>query len=216
MNITMNTVEDDNILKIDTNPYKDGPAINIEIETFDLIEDTHPVMHTYLQDFDFENPPVDPMKFASSLVETCKKHRGLGLSANQCGFYYRVFVMGNDDNYVAFFNPQLLSYSEETTKMEEGCLSFKDLFLNIERPTSITVSYQDYTGEHKTATFTGMTARCFQHELDHMHGICYTNRVKPLALQMAHKKKQKIALQRRKLQKRMTNLVKDRFNANKF
>jgi peptide deformylase len=124
--------------------------------------------------------------------------------------------MGQEDNYVAFFNPSLLTYTPNTTKMEEGCLSFPDLFLQVERPESITVEYQDYTGERKTATFTGMTARCFQHELDHMHGICYTNRVKPLALQMAHKKKQKIALQRRKLQKRMTTLVKDRFNANKF
>jgi peptide deformylase len=216
MNITMNTIEDDNILKIDTNPYKTSPAINVEIETFELIEDTHPALHTYLQDFDFENPPVDPMKFASSLVETCKKHRGLGLSANQCGFYHRVFVMGQDDNYVAFFNPVLLSYSPSTIKMEEGCLSFRDLFLNIERPEQISVQYQDYTGAVKTATFSGLTARCFQHELDHMHGICYTNRIKPLALQMAHKKKQKLANQRRKVQKRLTTLVKDKFNANKF
>jgi peptide deformylase len=100
--------------------------------------------------------------------------------------------------------------------MEEGCLSYMDLFLNIERPISIMVSYQDFTGEKKTAQFAGLTARCFQHELDHMNGIVYTTHVKPLAMEMAYKKRTKLAQQRRKLQEQMINKVKEKFNVKRF
>ena len=77
------------------------------VPTFDLVPETHPILKQVMPEFDFANPPVNPAEFASSLVETCKKYNGYGLSANQCGFPYRVFVMGTDDNYVAFFNPKV-------------------------------------------------------------------------------------------------------------
>jgi peptide deformylase len=205
----------DGVLKIDTgaNLTRVEPK---SIEIFELVSNSHSALHTVTQNFDFANPPVNSNKFASSLVETCKKYNALGLSANQCGFNYRVFVAGYGDSYVAFFNPVIVSVSEETSKMEEGCLSFPDLFLNVERPSGIEVIYQDFSGAEKTAKFTGLTARCFQHELDHMNGVCYTEKVKPLAMQMALKKKAKLTLQRKHLQKKMINTVKAQFNANKF
>lgn len=181
----------------------------VQIEIFPLVPETHPALKMKLQEFDFTNPPVDPNKFASSLVETCKKHNGLGLSANQCGYEYRVFVMGSGDNYVAFFNPEITWVSEDKSKMEEGCLSFLDLFLNVERPNTIKVKYQDFTGSVKETTFTGLTARCYQHELDHMNGIVYTHHAKPLAMQMAMKKRTKLTEQRRKLRNQLMNKVKN-------
>ena len=162
-----------------------------KLKTFDLVELNSPVLHQVLPDFDFEKPPVDPNGFASSLVETCKQHNGLGLSANQCGFTHRVFVMGADEEYVAYFNPKLIS-SDGEAHMEEGCLSFPLLMLKMTRPRSVVVEYQDYTGTKHTKTFDGMTARCFLHELEHMNGIMYTQRVKPLALQFGLKKLEKI------------------------
>jgi peptide deformylase len=117
---------------------------------------------------------------------------------------------------VAFFNPEITWSSEEKIKMEEGCLTYLDLFLNIERPISIMVRYQDFNGEKKTAQFAGLTARCFQHELDHMNGIVYTMHVKPLAMQMAVKKRSKLANQRRKLQEQMIKKVKEKFNVQRF
>lgn len=193
---------DNDIIRIDTNPYKDE-RITTLVETFSLVPETHPALKKVLPIFDFKTPPVDPNKFASSLVETCKKHNGLGLSANQCGYEYRVFVMGSGDNFVAFFNPEIIWKSEETLKMEEGCLSFLDLFINVERPISIKVKYQDFTGETKETMFTGLTARCFQHELDHMNGIVYTHLAKPLALQMAIKKRKKLTEKRQQLKKQL-------------
>jgi peptide deformylase len=212
----MSEVKND-VIVFDTDAWKnDLPAIRKKVEIFPLVPETHPALKMRLPEFDFTNATVNASEFASSLVETCKKHNGLGLSANQCGYNYRVFVMGTGDEYVAFFNPKILSQSEDTSKMEEGCLSYMDLFLNIERPNIIEVEYQDFTGAVKTAKFAGLTARCFQHELDHMNGIVYTMHVKPLAMQMAMKKRSKLADKRRKIQQQMINKVKEKFNVNRF
>jgi peptide deformylase len=66
------------------------------------------------------------------------------------------------------------------------------LGLHITRAQLITVEYHDFTGTKREATFSGISARCFQHELDHMNGIVYTQRVKPMALQMGVKKRNKM------------------------
>ena len=169
------------------------PSQPEQIQIFDLVPEDHYVLKKVLPEFDFDNPPVNPTEFASSLVETCKHNKGIGLSANQCGFEYRVFVMGANNDYVAFFNPKIISKSMNETHMIEGCLSFPLLGLRITRPESIAVEYQDYKGEKREATFYGLSARCFQHEMDHMDGIIFTQRVKTLALALGLKKRKKLA-----------------------
>lgn len=177
------------VIVIDTNPYKDDKP---KVKILPLVPETHPALRMKLKEFDFANPPIDPDFLASSLVETCKSHNGLGLSANQCGYEYRVFVAGHGDNFVSFFNPKVIWESEELSKMEEGCLSFKHLFLPIERPQSIELQYQDFTGKPHQAKFSGLTARCILHELDHLNGIVYTSKVKPMTLHMSMKKRNKV------------------------
>ena len=183
----MNTT--DNIVLYDT--AEKVKQSQPQIETFDLVDPTHPALHKALPEFDFDNAPINPDDFASSLVETCKKHDGLGLSANQCGFEHRVFVMGAGNDYIACFNPKIIE-SKDEAHMEEGCLSFPLLMLKITRPKIIKVEYQDFTGVKREATFDGISARVFLHELDHMNGIVYTSRVKPLAFQFGLKKLNKI------------------------
>jgi peptide deformylase len=192
----MSEIKDDDIIVINTE--KETQVVEQKAEIFQLVHEEHPLLKQALLEFDFEKPPVDPVKFASSLVETCKLHHGLGLSANQCGFPYRVFVMGSEDNFVAFFNPEIINISKQEVHMIEGCLSFPFLGLRITRPAEIGVRYQDYTGEWKGTTLSGISARCFQHELDHMNGVVYTQRVKPMALQSGMQKRNKI-LKRLKL-----------------
>jgi peptide deformylase len=184
----MNTTDD--IILYDTQESLKVKPQKQELTIFKLVSEDDPILKKQLLEFDFSNPPVDPNNFASSLVETCKKYNGYGLSANQCGFEHRVFVMGAGDEYVAYFNPKVIE-SEGESHIEEGCLSFPLLGLRITRPKKITVEYQDFTGQSHTKTFDGITARCFLHELDHMNGIVYTNRVKPLALAMGLKKRNK-------------------------
>jgi peptide deformylase len=162
-----------------------------QAEIFQLLREDHPILLEKMPQFDFDKPPVDPIKFASTLVDTCKYYRGYGLSANQCGFKYNVFVMGTNDDYVAFYNPKIVS-SKGEIHLAEGCLSFPLLGLHITRAEMIDIEYQDYNGVLRQATYSGISARCFQHELDHMHGIVYTQRVKPMALQMGIKKRNKL------------------------
>jgi peptide deformylase len=100
--------------------------------------------------------------------------------------------MGAGKDYVAFFNPVLLAASTEESHMMEGCLSFPYLGLRITRPSGVVVQYQDFNGEVHRANFTGISARCFLHELDHLNGIVYTDRCKPLALKQGMKKRNKI------------------------
>ena len=178
----------DDTIVIDTST---GTQTVEKIETFDLVPETDPILKQVLPEFDFDTAPINTTDFASSMVETCKKYNGYGLSANQCGFPYRMFVMGAGEEYVAFFNPVLMK-TEGEVHMKEACLSFPGLSLNITRPEWIWVKYQDYTGEWKEAHYVGMSARCWLHELDHMDGIVYTTRSKPLALQSGLKKRTKV------------------------
>jgi peptide deformylase len=181
----------DGVIKIDTSEGLMQAFEEKKFDVFKVLPDTHPALHQVLPEFDFSKPPVEPNWFASSLVETCRAYNGMGLSANQCGYNHRVFVMGSGENFVAFYNPKIVKTEGETV-MEEGCLSFPLLTFKIKRAEQIWVEYQDFTGAKKEAHYIGLTARCFQHELDHMNGIVYTSKVKPLAMQMALKKRAKI------------------------
>lgn len=170
---------------------KGNQVVQQHIETFDLVPESDPILKEVLPEFDFENAVINPADFASSMVETCIKNNGYGLSANQCGFNHRMFVMGAGSEYVAFYNPKLIK-TEGEIHMQEACLSFPGLGLRITRPEKIWVEYQDYNGIKKEAHYVGISARCWLHELDHMNGIVYTAKAKPLALQSGMKKRAKI------------------------
>ena len=191
------------LIKFDTTSDE---KIVIETKILDLVPENDPILKQVIPEFDFDNPPIDPTDLSSQLVETCKEHKGHGLSANQCGLNYRVFVMGAENEYIACFNPQIIAASSEMIHMVEGCLSFPMLALRITRPAGVVVDYQDWTGKHHQANFVGISARCFLHELDHMNGIVYTEKVKPLALQQGLKKRAKINGMLKKAQKKLDTL----------
>jgi peptide deformylase len=123
-------------------------------------------------------------------------NHGIGLAANQIGLAKRVFVIGsrNIDGFpepFAVFNPQVLRVSEEQELMKEGCLSYPDLWLSIKRPAVIEVEYQDSKGNTHEVAMSGLIARCFQHELDHLNGVCFVDIVSPMKLQLALNKLRK-------------------------
>jgi peptide deformylase len=89
---------------------------------------------------------------------------------------------------MAVFNPKILEVSKDTELFKEGCLSYPDLWLTIKRPTAIIAEYQNSQGEVITAEMDGLIARCFQHEFDHLKGICFVDRVSQMKLQLAMKK----------------------------
>jgi peptide deformylase len=91
----------------------------------------------------------------------------------------------------AVFNPRILEASSELVLDREGCLSYPDLFLTIKRPTWIIAEYQDSEGNLKEIKVDGYLGKCFQHELDHLDGICFVDRVSQMKLQLAMKKLRK-------------------------
>jgi peptide deformylase len=89
------------------------------------------------------------------------------------------------------FNPKVLATSNTSQTGQEGCLSFPDLWLDITRPKEIVSEYFDITGKECIITLSDLDARCFLHELDHLNGICFTDKMSPLKLALAIKKTKK-------------------------
>ena len=145
----------------------------------------------------------DRKELSDKMFKTMNKYSGLGLSANQCGLPFRMFVMGDNlllenRRKITAFNPKIipklptdLRYREQVL-MKEGCLTFPFLFLNISRPRIVEVEYEDIDGKVIKEDLDGMFSRIYQHEYDHMQGIVFTDRVSKLKLDMAKKKQMKM------------------------
>ena len=124
---------------------------------------------------------LDRGKLSYTLTENMFHHNGVGLSANQIGIKERAFVMISDiesQDTLTCFNPKIVKESKEMVTMEEGCLSYPEVFLDIVRPETIVVKYEDEGKELHKIKLTGFIARIFQHEYDHMEGIDFTQRTK--------------------------------------
>ena len=122
---------------------------------------------------------------------------GIGLAANQVGLAKRVFVMGSNNIEgfpapFALFNPRIIEASSEMVLDREGCLSYPGLFLTINRAEWIVAEYQDSQGNTKEVKIDGYLAKCFQHELDHLDGICFVDKVSQMKLNLAMKKLRKV------------------------
>ena len=122
---------------------------------------------------------LDRSKLSYTLNENMFHHNGVGLSANQIGMDERVFVMMIDmdlQETITCFNPKIIKESKDKVVMEEGCLSYPELFLDVSRPSSIIVKYEDEGKNIIKRKLKGYSARIFQHEYDHMEGIDFTQR----------------------------------------
>ena len=142
------------------------------------------------------NQDGDAEQLEKGMCEFMVKNFGIGLAANQIGMTKDVFVMGsyNIEGFpkpFAVFNPRIISVSDETELFKEGCLSFPGLWLNIKRPKKIQVQYQNSRGDLIDAEMDGLIARCFQHEYDHLKGICFVDIVSPMKLKLAMQKLRK-------------------------
>ena len=134
----------------------------------------------------------DIEKFESDMIKLMLDERGMGLAANQIGVTKRFFAIGHDsfdtfEKPVIIWNPQIIMQSKEKVIDVEGCLSFKDIFVKVERPETIEVQYETTKGQTKYARLEGMESKCFQHEHDHLEGITFNQRVSKLRWQMAKK-----------------------------
>ena len=144
--------------------------------------------------FDFKNPVVDPFVLVKELKEAMFTHNGLGVSANQLGYDARVFAMRGEtkEDSLICFNPDIEEYSENMNTMEEGCLSIPDVYARVVRPAEVSITFQNELQEDKKETADELTARVYQHEMDHLNGILFVDRIGPLARTRAFEKAKKI------------------------
>jgi len=138
----------------------------------------------------------DAEQLEKSMCEFMIAAGGIGLAANQIGLTKRVFVMGSNNipgfpAPFALFNPRIIESSKEIVLDQEGCLSYPGLYLKIKRPSWVVAAYQDCKGTVREIKIDGYLSKCFQHELDHLDGVCFVDKVSQLKLNLAMKKLRK-------------------------
>ena len=142
----------------------------------ELVDPEHQLFHHRIQSCSYN---LDRHHLSRVLIDNMIHHEGIGISANQIGIWERAFAMVRDlenNEVMVCFNPRIIKYYSEEVEMEEGCLSYPELFLKIKRPDKIVVKYEDEDKKIHKIKLQGLASRVFQHEYDHMEGIDFTQR----------------------------------------
>ena len=141
-----------------------------------LTPNTHPILHEKVKPC---SKDLDRREMSRILKENMIHYEGVGLSANQIGIGERVFIMMlnmETEETITCFNPRIIKRYDDNVWCEEGCLSFPDEIINVERPDRVIVKYEDEDGKDHKIKLSGMAARVFLHEFDHLEGIVFTQR----------------------------------------
>ena len=136
------------------------------------------------------------------MLETMYDAPGIGLAAIQIGKPVRIIVIdisgddSDEDNTepktpLYFVNPEIVAVSDDVKPYKEGCLSVPEIYDIVNRPAVITVNYLDYYGKPQTLHADGLLAVCLQHEMDHLNGILFIDKLSKLKRQLALSKLRK-------------------------
>lgn len=128
-------------------------------------------------------------KISNLMHDTMESAGGLGLAANQVSIGIRMFVMRERKTFI---NPVIVQSSQNQTITEEGCLSFPNLFMTVERPDWVIVEWYDENLKKSVDRFTNIWAKCIQHEIDHLDGILFIDRVSKFKYERAKIKQGKL------------------------
>lgn len=138
----------------------------------------HPVLrekNSNLRESDFNSNDIQ--RLLEDMLDTMKSADGIGLAAPQIGVNIRLCVVMSKDGIIPFFNPEVIKTSWRKIVMEEGCLSVPGVFGTVRRPKNITLKFLDAKGQQKIEDFKGLFARIVQHEVDHLNGILFIDRL---------------------------------------
>ena len=160
-----------------------------------LIKSPNEFLSKVAEPFDFDS--MDAKQVSGEMCQVMMAKNGIGLAANQVGVDAQIFVMRPTQHAevtkpFAVINPVILEVSNEKQSGKEGCLSHIGLVLNISRPKSLVTQFLDIDGKECILELSGIDARCFLHEYDHLQGIEFTSRTSRLKLSMAKKKQRKL------------------------
>ena len=158
-----------------------------------LVYHPDPFLDKQVAMVDLENPGFDPKEIKQQMIDTMLANNGIGLSANQVGLDAQVFVMGDSvTNAMICINPTILEYTKETVLDTEGCLSFPNVYVKVQRPKEILAEFYNENLEKQTVKIQGYSAKCYLHEWDHLQGVTFKDRVSKLKWNMALKKARKL------------------------
>lgn len=110
------------------------------------------------------------------MKEALVANDGVGLAAPQINEGVALCLVKTGKKIQCFCNPKIVWSSKEQIKLEEGCLSFPEVFLEVIRPKEIEIVYQDQKGKVKKLKASGLDARALQHEIDHLNGVSFIER----------------------------------------
>lgn len=194
------------IISINTEEGIKASVKDDELEVLPVYPESFPMLQEKIPEYKDALPSGSMSVLVKRLKMTMKAYNGLGLSANQCGVFERVFVMRmqdkNEIKNIACINPKILEESDEFEKEKEGCLSYPGMFLSVSRAKWINATWFDENGEGYEARLYGIQAKVFAHELDHLNGVRMTDYVGPIAIRMAREKQAKLM---KKIKRQMKN-----------
>lgn len=153
-----------------------------------LLSENDPFLNIPVEEFDLANLPADLHSKISEMIVTMVNNRAIGLAANQVGLPWRVFVITTIDGIQVCINPKIISESNILPN-PEGCLSFPGLKLVVHRPNILQVEYFNSDLNLVNETLYGIDAVVFGHELDHLNGITFDQKVSKFQFKNALKKR---------------------------
>lgn len=133
------------------------------------------------------------LQLLDDMVDTMYDAVGIGLAAPQIGISKRLIVMdcareGEEPEIWKMINPEIIARSENTSKMEEGCLSIPGYNADVTRPAEVEVEFMDIEGNKQKMTASGLLAACVQHEIDHLNGVLFIDHLSRLKRDMILRK----------------------------
>lgn len=140
-----------------------------------ILKDDHPILKQVAEPVTQVTPEL--RQLAAEMMATMHLKGGVGLAAPQIGESIRLIVFdcinetNNAMNSGWLFNPEIIEVSEETDIEKEGCLSYRGLWVEVERPKKIKVKYIGLDGSQRVQKYTGIAARVISHEVEHLNGI---------------------------------------------
>jgi peptide deformylase len=156
----------------------------------ELLPENHPQLKEVSSPWSFETDG-DPSELIAALIEVMKEKNAIGIAAPQCGVQKSLFIIYDGETFLECVNPKIVQIMDKSLVDFEGCLSFPDLFMKVRRNEHCIVEYQTATGETVTKELQGLPARVYLHELDHLLGVTFDDRVGDLTYKMAKDKRKK-------------------------
>ncbi|MCX7879929.1 MAG: peptide deformylase [Ignavibacteria bacterium] len=163
-----------------------------------------PILNAFHPILNQKTSPIDEIddnliQLIEDMFETMEKAEGIGLAANQVGKTVSLVVVGDislDGTLIhrkqAYLNPEIEFFSEETESFNEGCLSIPEIREDVVRPSIIQFRYVDLDGKEHKKEVDGLLSRVLQHEIDHLNGILFVDRIAPFRKALIKNKLRKI------------------------